>query len=323
MSRETSKSYLINLPDQAKGYESLTPTEAPIVATLGTTLAKIIQHTLRKWAKAMVESTSQDPPLRPIKERTQVDLIMKHLRAFQSAYERVFGLMEEVRGSALGEIVDHNTVIIRSTGYGSKVLLGLLMADRLHVVDRIRKFERERIGFRDLELSDLQEDAKHCPICQENFGEGKAGTEEKPIQLVVCCGQVFGDSCLRRWLAQHWYDNAPETCPTCRYRFSKELLDKFLGDQYLYEELDIMELDEPANGQAHPHDHGRVVAADGHQTINLVSPTPPPEPRAVINLDPEQDSQVPLRIQRPIVRLITTPPVQFIDLDDDNFEVEG
>lgn len=58
-----------------------------------------------------------------------------------------------------------NVVVIRSTGYCAKVFMGLLMADRFFVVQKKRKEERERLGFIELEASDLEDDAKNCPIC--------------------------------------------------------------------------------------------------------------------------------------------------------------
>jgi hypothetical protein len=189
--REQSKAYLYVRNEPA--YHKLTAIEEPLVSDFGMAMAQIIKDILRQWAQVIRERLRNSPELRPIREKEQVGIIMDFLRMFESEYESKFGKMEDNFSGSLGE-VKHNTIYIRSTAYGTKVFLGLLMADRLHVIDRKRRDERERIGFEEMVGSELAEDSKNCPICQEVMGvQSPEGQQETPIKLVVCCGQVFGN----------------------------------------------------------------------------------------------------------------------------------
>ena len=150
---------------------------------------------------------------------------------FQKSYEEIFGKMESGKPmSAFGEIQD-NTVFIKSTGYGVKVILGLLMADRMHVVERKRRLEQEAIGFVELEAEDVEHDAKDCPICQDPIGiECPEGTKETPLRLVICCGQLIGSECLRMWLSELVYqEKHRDTCPVCRFQFPVTFLQKLFS----------------------------------------------------------------------------------------------
>lgn len=173
-------------------YYKLTPVEAPLLEKFGPVMSRIIQHILTQWVKAMRAKLRSLPELRPIREKEQVDLIMEYLKIFQDEYELEFGQMEETLVGALDEIKD-NTVYIRSTAYGTKVFLGLVMADRLLVIERKRRQQREKIGFVELSASDLDDDSKNCPVCQDTLDiQNTDGHRETPIRLIVCCGQVFG-----------------------------------------------------------------------------------------------------------------------------------
>jgi hypothetical protein len=86
------------------------------------------------------------------------------------------------------------------------------MADRLHVITQKRQDERERIGFEEVAASDLEQDSKDCPICQDPLGiPNPEGARENPIRLTVCCGQIFGDS----WYEHHsflvWGDDLTQS----------------------------------------------------------------------------------------------------------------
>lgn len=201
----------------------------------GENMLFILNDTLKRWAHAMWAKVRRDPGLRPIREREHVDLIMQYLNVFQKSYEEQYGKMESGKpSSAFGEIKD-NTVFIKSTGYGVKVVLGLLMADRMHVVERKRKFERETVGFIELQADEVEHDAKDCPICQEPMGvESPEGTKETPLRLVVCCGQVIGSGCMRAWLGELVYEDVyRDTCPVCRFKFPDSFMELlFSKDEY-------------------------------------------------------------------------------------------
>ena len=196
-----------------------------------------------------------------------MNLIMEYLDVFQKLYEKTFGKMETGKSSsALGEI-KKNTIFIKSTGYGVKVVLGLLMADRMHVVERKRKLEREIVGLMEVEVEHLEYDAKDCPICQDPMGiESPEGIKETPLQMVICCGQVIGARCLRAWLGELVYEDVyRDNCPTCRFKFPGSFLETlFSKDEY-----------------------AARIGKEGY-VIDLVSPAP--EPAETIRAQQEQDA---------------------------------
>lgn len=214
----------------------------------------------------MLDKVAEGPGSRPIKEREHVDLIMEYLKVFQKLYEEKFGKMETGKpASAFGEIKD-NTVFIKSTGYGVKVVLGLLMADRMCVVEKRRKLEREIIGFMEFEVEDLEHDSKDCPICQDPMGvESPDGTKEAPLRMVICCGQVLGEQCLRAWLGELvWEGVYRNTCPHCRYKFPESFMKNlFSKEEYA----------------------ARITKGD--EEPDLVSPSP--QPVVVMRSQQEQD----------------------------------
>lgn len=151
----------------------------------------MIKDNLKEWAIDMKAELHQFPGLRPIRQQEHVVLIMRYLTRFQKEYEQKFGETGDTLGP-LGKI-ENNTVYIRSTAYGVKVFIGLLMADRLTSIEEKRRKERIRISFREVSPSQLALDSKNCPICQEELGqENEEGSKEAAIKLVICCGQLFG-----------------------------------------------------------------------------------------------------------------------------------
>ncbi|KAH6680390.1 hypothetical protein B0J14DRAFT_578528 [Halenospora varia] len=260
--REATKQYLSSR-EQMAFFPVPTPLEEPVLVLFAPTLSELMKMTLAQWATDML--TRLAPGLRPIKEKEQVDRIMDHLKDFQKDYERAYGRIEETRGGILGEIKD-NTVYIRSTGYGAKVLLGLLMADRLHVIDRQRRKGREAIGFEVKVVAELDKDSRNCLICGDEFG---VESEEKPLQLVICCNKIFGDACLRIWL--EGYDGKTnQNCPHCRHRFPASFIDRLMPVQ---EDVDVDE-----DGDA------EMAGLVGREIIDLVSSSQSPRLEPLIRL---------------------------------------
>ncbi|KAF4628307.1 hypothetical protein G7Y89_g9844 [Cudoniella acicularis] len=295
--RELSKDYLSN-KDPTLTYHLPTPSEEPVFALFSLTMSTIMETNLARWAAKMLDVLPKD--IRPIREREHVDLIMDHLKQFQKDYEQCFGKIEDTRGGALGEIRD-NTVYIRSTGYGAKVLLGLLMADRLHVVDRYRRLQRETICFRYVDYQSLAEDSKNCVICQEQLGAiSPEMIQEMPIELTICCGQIIGAACLKRWLEEQ---RPRGNCPICRHQFSQIFLEKFFeGDQ------EPMDMDED--------DDESLSELVNHEVIDLVSPSPSPQQH--IELGGEAQAQMASQGQ-----LETQAAGHEVDGDGDEFMMEG
>jgi hypothetical protein len=234
----------------------------------GKTVALILRDTLKRWGKAMRAKVRSDPELRPIKEAQHVNLIMDYLKVFQHGYESKFGLMEETKQSVQCEVRD-NTMHIRTTGYGAKVFLGLVMADRVHVVDRKRRHEREKIGFVAVDPSKLPADSKDCSICQDAMGvQTPEGEKESPVKLVICCGQIVGEECLKTWLNEVAYgDILRETCPVCRYKFPAAFLEKLFGEQEEEDDEDV-DIEEPTV---------QLPTRRAQSVIDLVGPSPSPE----------------------------------------------
>lgn len=226
-------------------YGVLTPIEEPIIEDFGKDMRELVERVLCRWASAMLsllETQDIERQFAPINEKVQVDLIMHFLRYYQNKYEKVWGFMEDIRGPQLGDGYSRReqSVHIQSTGYGAKVLVGLLMADRLHVVDRLRFAERARIGYREVKPQDLKDSCKNCAICQERIGEKHAESEdvydEVAVELVVCCGNTIGITCLREWLKPYAGNGC---CPICRHRFSITFREKLMEgaeDKYSAEE---------------------------------------------------------------------------------------
>ena len=229
-------------------YGELTEIEERVMAKFGENMLYILRKTLKMWAMAMMDLVRQESGLRPIREREHVDLIMKYLMIFQGFLEERFGKMDTGKhASAFGEIKD-NTVFIKSTGYGVKVVLGLIMADRMHVVERKRRLEREVLGFVEAKVEDLEHDSTDCPICQDPMGvESPDGAREAPLRLVICCGQVIGSQCLKAWLVELVFEHHRDTCPICRYKFPASFMEAlFTGEEYAarlasqMEEVDLL-----------------------------------------------------------------------------------
>ena len=259
LTRDQSKAWLSM--QKNSGYGLLSPLEEPVIDQFGSSVKLILTDILKRWARAMRQKLRREPGPRPIKEREHVDLIMEYLREFQTAYEGVFGLIEDSKPTTFGE-GKNSTVYIRSTGYGVKVLLGLLMADRLHVVERKRREERERISFIKVEASCLPEDSKVCPICQDEMGiKTPEGTVEDPLRLVICCDQHIGESCLKAWLGEQLpgHDQPRDTCPVCRFTYPSSFREKlFEGDNESENEDDVED----------------TLLAEESTMIDLTSPSP-------------------------------------------------
>jgi hypothetical protein len=224
-SRDAAKKWLYS--QKTRSWEILAPTEQVIVERFGSTVEYIVKDVMQRWSVDLEKLLNVDTRIRRLKEEKHVNLILHYLDVYTELWEDKFGIMEEVEGEIKG------TVFIQSTGYGVKVLLGLLMADRLNVIDFIRREERLRIGFEMVGQETLAEDAKMCPICQDEMGiQNSEGFNEAPLTLVICCGQAIGEQCLKTWLGFPVHGQLKTTCPCCRFKFPEPFLQKLFGDEY-------------------------------------------------------------------------------------------
>ncbi|KAL5329058.1 hypothetical protein ACEPPN_002567 [Leptodophora sp. 'Broadleaf-Isolate-01'] len=228
IAREASKCYLMTMSFEA--YGELTPIENPIVAKFGSTVKGIMEGTLRSWSLALKDLLDKGHPAQAIVEREHVALIMKYLAVYHQKWEKDFGTMEipEQRHKDSGAS-NSSEIYIHSTGYGCKVLLGLMMADRIHVVERLRRKERERICLEVVPVDTLDENCQNCYICTEQMGvETPEGACEQPIRLAICCRNIMGEECLKIWLSDACVlgKKQNDSCPMCRKKFPDIFLEK-------------------------------------------------------------------------------------------------
>jgi Ring finger domain len=231
----------------------------------GTTIQRIMRETLAEWASAMRIIMKETAPYKSLKERESVIKLMEYLEDLHHKYEGVYGLMEEI--STFGKVIG-STVHIQSTGYGVKILCGLLMADRLHVIERFRSEERERICFERMDNSDLPADCKNCSVCQDPLDTmTPEGTLEQGLKLIICCHQIIGENCLKEWLARSG-PSIKKNCPNCRFDFPLCFLAKLFGEGYKIE----VDPDEEED------DMEDIVAVQHLREVYSLSPVPDQSP---------------------------------------------
>jgi hypothetical protein len=162
------------------------------------------------------------------------------------------------------------SVEIESTGYGVKILLGLMLADRIKVIDRFLRLARERICFEHVNSSDLPPDSKNCCVCQDPLDvETPEGTLEEGIRLIICCHQVIGQNCLKEWLSRAG-SSIRKNCPNCRFDFPMCFLVKLFGEDYLMKEY---------SEEEEPDLENMIVVDQQREPVDLVSPSPDRSPQ--------------------------------------------
>lgn len=173
-----------------------------------------------------------------LKEQDHIDLICRLLEGFAAEYSRVYGCVEPVPEALEND--DHcdsaPRMLIQSTAYGIKTTLGLMMADRLHVIQLRRRNARNSMGFTPIDLEEFKsqpEEEQICPICREIcYEQHSEEPAEIPIRLWQCCGQMIGCQCLIIWLCdENVFGELNETCPICRETFPDSFLVKLLTEE--------------------------------------------------------------------------------------------
>jgi len=224
--REESKTYLT--PKSSNAYGDLTPTEEPIVARFGSTVQGIVKKILSDWSAEMKKLLDRGKPLQNINQPMQVRMIMKHLDIFHEEWEASFGTMHIPEAHRDPQSLRSSEIHITTTGYGCKVLLGLMMADRIHVVEKKRQQLRAYICFKGVSMETLDEDSKERFVCKNQMCvEDEDGFMEFPIRLTFCCDKVIGMHCLKQWCNAK--GKGLHDCPFCRSRFSDHFWDKLFG----------------------------------------------------------------------------------------------
>lgn len=167
-------------------------------------------------------------PLQNINQPMQVRMIMKHLDIFHEEWEASFGTMHIPEAHRDPQTLRTSEIHIPTTGYGCKVLLGLMMADRIYVVEMKRQQLRRYICFKGVGMETLEEDSKECFVCKNQMCvEDEDGLVEHPINLTFCCDKVIGMRCLKQWC--YAKGKGLHDCPFCRSQFSDHFWDKLFG----------------------------------------------------------------------------------------------
>ncbi|KAK0125351.1 hypothetical protein ONS96_009199 [Cadophora gregata f. sp. sojae] len=250
--REKSKGYLIL--GSWKAYGALTPTEEPIIARFGSTVECIVKKTLRHWSREMKTLLDDGTSLQDINKRDHVNLVMKHLDIFHESWEKEFGMMEIPEAHNGLQASKSSEIFITTTGYGCKVLLGLMMADRIHMVDRKRKQQRLQTCFLRVDVETLDDDLKECFVCKNQMGvEDEDGVKEQAIRLTICCDKVIGEDCIKKWCEAK--GKKEHDCPFCRGRFTDRFWMK------LFEQLeDPISYDRPDGVSIRPEEMGLMLS---------------------------------------------------------------
>lgn len=250
--REESEVYLMT--QILEYYGELTRAESTIIARFGRTVEKLIKRLLRHWSREFKQLVDRGHPLRPLNQHDQVTLIMKYLDNYHWYWEKRFGTMAMQKPDRDFRAVDKSEILINSTGYGSKLLFGLMLSDRLRAVERLRSRERKRVCFDAVPDHHLEDGYKECYICTERLNvETAEGTKERAIRLAICCSSIIGEECLKIWLTSAVGGGAKrnDTCPVCRERFPKIFLTKLFGgevpEHYVRQEADIQDNEDDIN----------------------------------------------------------------------------
>lgn len=265
--REQSKTYLRGKP--LKQFAKFAPAEDTFTLQFGSTVRRLMKEALEDWTEGMRVRIKDKGPYKVLNDKKEyLMFIMEILGVYHNKYEEIFGEMESQE--IFGKIKKDGTLHIKSTGFGVKVLLGLILAGRLQTIDQNRQDLRERTCFERVFAANLPEDSMNCCVCQDPLDiETPEGTMEEGLRLVICCQQVIGENCLKAWLAPSDH-STKKNCPNCRFDFPKGFMVKLFGEGYL------MEVDsETEDGDEGLE--GTVVVEEQDEAGDQVSPSPEPE----------------------------------------------
>ena len=294
--RRQNKLYLSSKPLSL--YGNLSPSEESFTLQFGSTVQKLMRETLTDWMAAVRNRIEACGPYKRLRDHESVVIIMEHLQNYHEKYESLYGEMED--HNLWGKLND-KSVYIRSTGYGVKVLLGLMMADRLHIIDKVRKEERERLCFERIPSSDLPVDSKNCCICQDPLDTPTPeGPSEQGLKLIICCCQIMGENCLKTWLSRSG-SGIRKNCPNCRFDFPLCFLFKLFGEEYNVDINSDEEEDVPEES---------IAVSQSAEVISLVSPAAQQLPGTEPELESERDLRSPAPSPAPsLANHTATPPV--------------
>lgn len=234
-----SREYITAISAPSK-YGRLTPVEQEVFTQFGPVVLFILKDSLKEWADDMWENVRKVPALDHISPRVQYKLIEQYLIYFQELYEQAFGLMGDNE-----KTITDGKVSLKSTGAGVKFVFNLMLLDRIchilskHERERERKLRNARIGFEEVDVAELPDHSKDCPVCLDPIGaENLEGVTESAIKLVICCGQILGQLCLKKWLNEvNSHNQFINSCPMCRSEFSHAFIGKlFPGEEALTRE---------------------------------------------------------------------------------------
>lgn len=99
------------------------------------------------------------------------------------------------------------------------------------------------------------------------------GVKETCIEMAICCGQCFGENCLKTWFGVSSSDGSTKSsCPYCRYNVPKPLLVRFMGY-----------VDESDGYNTDDNDAEQLIAEEYQQLVNMLNPNSTPPSQSDLN----------------------------------------
>lgn len=220
-------------------FATLSPAEQMAIIQFGPPMEQLIVSVMRNWGADFRAALDKDDGSHRLDQNLHVGLVVQHLEKYVEAFENKFGKMAE----PTSQEIPHGGVVIHCTGYGVKIFLGMMMTDRILVMDRARaeKLNLPRVEIHDVPLNE-EGAVDDCAICWCEI--------EDPVWARACCRKYFCVECLKRQLSTIDDGVRRTKCPHCCYVFPIEIIHKLFGGEQQYEAAAIEErLDDDEDGE--------------------------------------------------------------------------
>lgn len=194
-------------------------------------MEQLINGIMKNWGATFLDTLAKDDGSHRLDQNLHVALVVEHLEKYVEGFEDKFGKMAEPNSH---EIPDGG-VVIHCTGYGVKILLGMMMTDRILIMDRVRaeKLTLPRVELHDIPLND-EGAVDDCAICWCEI--------EDPVWARACCRKYFCIGCLKRQLSTMDDGVRRTKCPHCCYVFPLAVIHTLFDGEQNYEAAAIEEI---------------------------------------------------------------------------------
>ncbi|EPE34662.1 RING/U-box [Glarea lozoyensis ATCC 20868] len=197
-----------------KFHTKLFPLEEKALEQIGQQPAFIITGLLRRWFTEVLDAVRLLPPEHPLDIAFHDQRSAQYTQTMLNNLQKVFG-SHEFTGIPYAD----GLIKISSFADGCRILMDTFFEDRLRVIAYLRDLQiRQQLAskpnpfFSRLDIKDIADDDKECPICREEFGDN----DTVAIRLDVCCKKIIGANCLMDWM------RIGDTCPCCRHELGVE-----------------------------------------------------------------------------------------------------